>query len=119
MSQTITEGPSTTAVTTTTTVTTITAINMTRTVPLNFYLGIEKLVRFANDQQVGEENARRYVTAIQDLEDLNQAIQTADPKDNRVPAWMIEAEKRKGELKQLQKFPLAMEFITLVQNRQE
>ena len=119
MSQTITEEPSTTAVTTATTPTTTTARNMKRTLPLNFYLGIEKLVRFANNQQAGEENARRYVMAIQDLEDLNQAIQTAGPEDNRVPAWMTVAEERKGELNQIQKFPLTREFISLVQNRQE
>ena len=43
--------------------------------PLDLYLGVEKLVQFGNDQELGEQNARRYIVLQQAIQDLDPAIQ--------------------------------------------
>ena len=66
----------------------------------SLFLGIEKLVNFSQNQQAGENSARIYIKAIEDFEDLRDAVlRTAE--EDRAPALSIEMEKTKKELIQL------------------
>ena len=76
----------------------ITTENITRPPLLDLYVGVEKLVRFGNDKETEEENARRYILLHQTIQDLDQAIKNANPRENRLPALIKEVEETRGEL---------------------
>ena len=97
----------------------ITTENTTRPPPpLDLYVGVEKLLWFENDQEMGKQNARRYIILQQAIQDLDQAIQNANLRENRLPALIKEVEEKRGELQYLGNLPLTIDFFTGVQNRQ-
>ena len=86
---------------------------------VKIWVGIEKGVKFKENQEEGEELANHYVHASQGLYDLEHLMKNSNPEDVRMLSWNAEWTQKLQQLREFQVMPQIVEFTSIIREQQQ